>query len=201
MPGTIRAYRALFVGDKSPLSYLVLKQLIVSPLCTQVVYDGHVNHDIFRHENAFKLTEINSSVQPPVEKAFLCSRYDGFPDMARFEYLGVRQLSFLASPLKVTECRMAAEKFKSLKRVSIFAPTLVVPDDASSPFSNVIGFLYPLVSQLLRDIYREISASDLAFAMRMNTELCGTLAANSEVSVEVLNFQDCMQIIGRNDRV
>ena len=95
------------------------------------------------------------------------------------------------------------------RRISLFEPTLVIQNesttDSLTPTMRVLSTLYPYISQFLPIRFKEIEDSDLALAARLNAEICGPSKPASFYpecdTLERLGYSDCMQIIGRDDRI
>ncbi len=93
-------------------------------------------------------------------------------------------------------------------RISVFKHSRILCSDASPSFIKgrsykdiTLDTSYPILSQFLPARYREIEASHLAQAIRLNYETCEPSYSESLKNVEYLDFVDCMKIIGLEEKI
>ena len=93
-------------------------------------------------------------------------------------------------------------------RISVFKHGRILCSDAAPSFLKGRSYLdlaldtsYPIHSQFLPARYREIEASHLAQAIRLNYETCEPSYSESLKNVEYLDFVDCMKIIGLEEKI
>jgi hypothetical protein len=89
-------------------------------------------------------------------------------------------------------------------RVGRVLPWFKMGDKGDPAFSQskreqIEDTAFSIGSQFLPAKYREIESKDLALAIRLNYETCEPEL--NENGVEELNFEDCMKIIGLEDKI
>eukprot|EP00747_Dinoflagellata_sp_TGD_P166816 gnl/TRDRNA2_/TRDRNA2_190195_c0_seq1.p1 gnl/TRDRNA2_/TRDRNA2_190195_c0~~gnl/TRDRNA2_/TRDRNA2_190195_c0_seq1.p1 ORF type:complete len:244 (+),score=45.53 gnl/TRDRNA2_/TRDRNA2_190195_c0_seq1:73-804(+) len=111
--------------------------------------------------------------------------------------------SSLAFAKTQSEAAAAISGMDSFKRVSIFYPGAVVdenghtmPRDSAPAWASLAWKMMPVAVQFAPTRFRQIALDDLVLSMRLNVELC-----DASERVEMLDFKDMMQIIGREDDV
>mmetsp|Transcript_22344 Transcript_22344/g.47669 ORF Transcript_22344/g.47669 Transcript_22344/m.47669 type:complete len:247 (+) Transcript_22344:74-814(+) len=130
---------------------------------------------------------------------------------------GVPHITLVSSAWADRDSRMpfarihaeAAEAYTAIsafRRISIFRPGTVLDGEgrimgpsaqSSSPaWAGALRAGLPLAWGFLPKRFRPITLSDLALALRLNTELC-----DSAERVEMLDYRDIMMIIGRDSEV
>ena len=119
--------------------------------------------------------------------AFISSIFQKFPSAKEEEFL--RQVRARSPKARVTAFRLGR---------------IVSAETGSRSLTNIdliMDKAYELGSQFMPAKYREISAGDLAQAMRLNYETCAPEYLKQGEFVETVDFVDCMKILGLEDRI
>ncbi len=115
--------------------------------------------------------------------------------------------SIFGSNGKTPALQELSKKFPAA-RISVFRYSRILCSDAGSDIMKArelkdvcLDSGYPIFSQFLPARYREIEASHLAQAIRLNYETCEPSYCESMKNVEFLDFVDCMKIIGLDEKI
>lgn len=203
----LTSYRAMCLVDTGPLSQKLIWQLLMSPTCAEILCQGPVptfegvSKDVLK-----KLKKLNFASLKNVDKAF-CGKPVDFASVEDSEFLhnaNILRVSHLSLIMPRGSHSKAAEIRRSLggiERLSYFAPQRVT-GSCETRVQKLVQAVYPVVSQFLPSRYREISVEHLSLAMRLNAELCIPVKSNpGDTHLEVLMYSDCMQVIGRDDKI
>jgi hypothetical protein len=245
MPG-YRLYRSVVIGATGRAGEALTRQLLLSPLCSEVhalgrretrAFDGLAAAEAKLRQHTIDIERplcgLDASVLDGVDAAFcLLGARGGWAgngkEVEAVERDGVIQFAELCSAAKVphislltsawadrtsrvlqnvTFARAQSEAVEtctsigSFERVSVFRPSALVDSDgevmrsaANAPLlADAVWRSLPYWSQLLWRRYRQLQLADLILAMRLNAELCDPLER-----VELLDYEEMMQIIGRD---
>ena len=192
----IGSYRALVVADGGRFGQYIFNQLRISPLCHEIFYKGP---PLQLATPTRKMRDVSEIGESQVEVAFFDRRgpEDGANFFKTWSKARVDHLSILAVPGFFPGFDTA-----QFKRISVFSPSFILTPESAGLLERFGNCVYPIAAQFLPSKYREISGEDLALAMRLNAELCAPPAPGPDGRVfEVLRFPECMQVIGRDDRI
>ena len=184
----------------------LLKQLTKSPTTVSVSASclslGHKKPDNATNSN-FSSTDGQVSNDNPTA-LFL---FDTDP-VSLSAAIKLDHVSFVSPAFRKFPCSRERDFIDSIirinpdARVSAFRVGYVLGEEPKEALAaTIVDRAYSVASQFLPTDYREISASHLALAMRLNYETCEPQYREGSGKVESITFADCMKIIGLEDRI
>jgi len=199
MASFLSSYKALVLSTNlsSSLTQKLLIQLHYSPLCKEIVLSSSAQSSTDQTSISPKIHQITPDSLPAASQntslAFAL-------DPASVANL----ITNIQSPIPHVSVVLPifskfSEQSLNSQRLSLFRPAFVYdaselgPDRRLFDCERMKAASYAVFSQFLPSKYREVSADDLALALRLNAELCA-----SEGRVEELGRTEIFQVIGKD---
>ena len=191
----LKSYRSLCLVDSGPLS-----QKLVSYRGPALSLEG------VSKEGMKKLNRITGNCVGNFDRAF-CGKLLDWSSVGDVDFVrkaseaGVSHLSLVLPGFSERKAANLLARISGIHRVSCFIPQRV-SGISTSPRGELIDAVHHIVSQFLPSKFRDISSDHLSLAMRLNSELCDPgVSKTGNPALEMLMYADCMQVIGRDDRI
>jgi hypothetical protein len=182
----LSSYSVCLFLENDYLSSQLLKQFLLSPFCRSVTLLGHKH--LTDSKFTSKLIDACSDSQHYNLYVSASGKKQDNIEISTDHITSLQKLTDSASDLSL--------QHPAVPRLSIFRPYFITEPTSQSSMKSVLLRVYPIVSQFAAVKYREISAEDLALAIRLNAEICDSLSR-----VEYLFYSDIMRVIGKSDQI